>query len=276
VTIATYLTLLRIILVPVFVAVLLEPEFMLPEGRVLAVVILVVASLTDALDGYLARLRNEVTRLGKLLDPIADKLLISAGMIAIVQLDLAPAWMIVIILGREFAVSGLRLIAASEGYEIKVSHLGKFKMIAQVFALALLIFSPRTWPAGMFMLWVVMVLAIVSMMSYFQKFWVGMAPERRQQLSKRRTLREIREEVIRTTRTLRELRRQRKLEKRLARREGRIASLRRRLAIARGAAHLPRGLQRTLSSMRRKRPTSETPPRSNGERRPSPMPANGK
>lgn len=267
-TIATYLTLLRIILVPVFVAVLLEPEFMLPEGRLLAVVILVVASLTDALDGYLARARNEVTRLGKLLDPIADKLLISAGMIAIVQLGLAPAWMVVIILGREFAVSGLRLIAASEGYEIKVSPLGKFKMIAQVFALGLLIFSPRTWPAGIFMLWVVMVLAIVSMAAYFQKFWTGMAPERREQLSHRRSLREIKEEVVRTTRAIREIRRQRKLEKRLVRREGRIANLRRRLAIARGTAHIPKGLQRTLASMRRKRPASD--------RRGSPMPMNGK
>lgn len=187
------------------------------NGRLIAVIILLIASLTDALDGYLARVRNEVTRLGKLLDPIADKMLIAAAMISVVQLGYAPAWMIVIILSREFAVSGIRLIAASEGYEISVSHYGKFKMIAQVVAVALLIYSPETEQYGVWMLYVVMVLAIVSMGIYFMKFWKGMQPDRQAQLKKRRTFKEIRTQVVSTTRSVREYHLLKKLERKEAR-----------------------------------------------------------
>ena len=99
------------------------------------------AALTDYLDGRIARSRGQVTRLGQLLDPIADKLLISAALISLVENQLAPAWAVVIIIGREFAVTGLRSIAAVEGVVISASKMGKFKMLAQVVTVALLIVS---------------------------------------------------------------------------------------------------------------------------------------
>lgn len=257
-TIANYITVLRIILVPVFVAVLLDPGFLALEARWLAVVILAVAAFTDALDGYLARVRNEVTRLGKLLDPIADKLLISAAFISIVQLGLAPAWIVVIILGREFAVSGLRLIAASEGFQISVSNMGKFKMVVQVLAIGLLIFSAQTREFGLLLLYVVMALALISMGIYFQKFWIGMQPERREQLSKRRTLSEIKEEVISTTRSLKKYRRERKLERRERIRQRRFKRLKRRMALAARKRSEHRSPFRRLVSLRRKTTSLKT------------------
>jgi CDP-diacylglycerol--glycerol-3-phosphate 3-phosphatidyltransferase len=197
-TISNYITLLRIVLIPVLVAVLLEPSYSDSTTRLLAVIILLVASLTDALDGYLARARNEVTRLGMLLDPIADKLLISAAFISLVQLGYAPAWMVVVIIGREFAVSGMRLIAADEGFTIHVSYVGKFKMVTQVIAAALLIYSPQTRPLGTFFLYIVLLLSVVSMVMYFQGFLSGMSPERRQQLSQRRSLKEVGQDILKT------------------------------------------------------------------------------
>ena len=138
------LTLLRIFIVPLLVVVLLTPFsenwFGVPR-HVLGVVRFLGAALTDYLDGRLARSRGQVTRLGQLLDPIADKLLISAALISLVENQLAPAWAVVIIIGREFAVTGLRSIAAVEGVVISASKMGKFKMLAQVVTVALLIAS---------------------------------------------------------------------------------------------------------------------------------------
>ncbi len=138
------LTLLRIFIVPLLVAVLLTPFsenwFGVPR-HILGVVVFLGAALTDYLDGHFARSRDQVTRLGKLLDPIADKLLISAALISLVENQLAPAWAVVIIIGREFAVTGLRSIAAAEGVVISASKMGKFKMLAQVVTVALLIAS---------------------------------------------------------------------------------------------------------------------------------------
>ena len=138
------LTLLRIFIVPLLVVVLLTPFseswFGLPR-HVLGVVMFLGAALTDFLDGHFARRRDQVTRLGQLLDPIADKLLISAALISLVENQLAPAWAVVIILGREFAVTGLRSIAATEGVVISASRMGKFKMVAQVATVSLLIAS---------------------------------------------------------------------------------------------------------------------------------------
>jgi CDP-diacylglycerol--glycerol-3-phosphate 3-phosphatidyltransferase len=219
--IANYLTLLRIFLVPLLVAVLLtgrsDHDFLTYNARILAVAIFAVAALTDMLDGYLARLRNEVTRLGKLLDPIADKLLISAAFVSLVQLRLAPAWIVVIILGREFAVSGLRLIAASEGYEIRVSSFGKYKMFAQVFAVGFLILSSETYIFGLAFLYLVMILSVVSMVGYIGKFWRGMQPELRRQLRRRRTFREMKEQMVSTARAFRRRRRERRIRRRLRR-----------------------------------------------------------
>jgi CDP-diacylglycerol--glycerol-3-phosphate 3-phosphatidyltransferase len=136
------LTLLRIFIVPVLVAVLLTPlsEHWLGVPRHIAgLVLFLAASFTDFLDGHLARSRNQVSTLGKLLDPLADKLLIAAALIALVENRLAPAWATVIIIGREFAVTGLRSIAASEGVVIAAQWSGKIKMWAQVLAVAFLI-----------------------------------------------------------------------------------------------------------------------------------------
>lgn len=138
------LTLSRIFIVPLLVVVLLTPvsENWLGVPRyLLGVSIFVAAALTDYFDGKLARSWKQVSTLGKLLDPIADKLLISAALISLVENHLAPAWAVVIIVGREFAVTGLRSIAATEGVIISASKMGKFKMVAQVVTVGLLILS---------------------------------------------------------------------------------------------------------------------------------------
>ncbi len=138
------LTLSRIFVVPLLVVVLLTPfseEWLGVQRHLLGVSLFLAAAFTDFLDGHLARRRDQVSRLGKLLDPIADKLLISAALISLVENRLAPAWAVVIIVGREFAVSGLRSIAAADGVIIAASKMGKLKMMAQVVAVALLIVS---------------------------------------------------------------------------------------------------------------------------------------
>lgn len=164
------LTLFRIFLVPFLVVVLLT-KF---SGReYVGLGIFLVAALTDFLDGYFARRRNQITRLGALLDPIADKLLMSAAFISLVEIGLAKAWMIVIIIGREFAVSGLRSIAAQQGVTIAASPLGKGKTISQVIAIAVLILGYQLGEfhfIGTVLLWIVMVFALASGVDYFLKF----------------------------------------------------------------------------------------------------------
>ena len=138
------LTLSRIFVVPFLVVVLLTPfseNWLGVPRHILGVTLFLAAALTDYLDGRIARSRHQVSQLGKLLDPIADKLLISAALISLVENRLAPAWAVVIIIGREFAVSGLRSIAAEGGVVIAASRMGKFKMMSQVVAVALLIVS---------------------------------------------------------------------------------------------------------------------------------------
>jgi CDP-diacylglycerol--glycerol-3-phosphate 3-phosphatidyltransferase len=172
------LTLVRMFLVPLLVVVLLT-EF---EGRrilgvpkeLVGAAIFALASLTDWLDGYLARRRQQVTWLGQMLDPIADKLLISAALVSLVQLDLAPAWMVALIIGREFAVTGLRSVAYTRGITMPASPLGKLKMASQVTAILLLILGsgPLPWlaPLGYVALWVVMLAAAVSGVDYYWRF----------------------------------------------------------------------------------------------------------
>jgi len=174
------LTILRIFFVPLLVAVLVQENLRLDLGSLtitsefLALTIFLAAAGTDLLDGYLARRWGQVTTVGTLLDPIADKLLISAAMISCVQVHLMPAWMAIIIVGREFAVTGLRSIAAAEGYTIKASDLGKTKMVTQVIAVSLLLASIH-WPqlrrAAHWWLWGVVLFAVVSAADYFVKFW---------------------------------------------------------------------------------------------------------
>lgn len=175
------LTLFRIFLVPFLVVVLLT-KFTGREFVGLGIFLL--AAITDFLDGWLARRQGKITRLGTLLDPIADKLLMSAAFISLVEMDSThvPAWMVVIIIGREFAVSGLRSIASQHGVLIAASPLGKGKMISQVVAISLLILGyelDRVGSAvgigelrltGTVALWVVMVFALLSGVDYFAKF----------------------------------------------------------------------------------------------------------
>ncbi|MGI8786462.1 MAG: CDP-diacylglycerol--glycerol-3-phosphate 3-phosphatidyltransferase [Pyrinomonadaceae bacterium] len=137
-----YLTLARIFFVPLLVVILLTPfaeEWFGISSYALAIGIFLAAAFTDILDGHLARRRNQVSNLGKLLDPIADKLLISAALIVLVEKHLAPAWAVVIILGREFVVTGLRSIAATEGIVIAAQKIGKIKMWAQCVAIVSLL-----------------------------------------------------------------------------------------------------------------------------------------
>ena len=137
-----YLTLARILLVPLLVVILLtsfaENLFGI-SGYALAIGIFLAASLTDILDGHLARKRNQVSNFGKLLDPIADKLLVSAALIVLVEKHLAPAWVVVVILGREFIVTGLRSVAAADGIVIQAQTSGKIKMWAQCVAIVALL-----------------------------------------------------------------------------------------------------------------------------------------
>jgi len=142
VNLPNYITLSRILIVPLLVVVLLTPiaeHWLGISGYALAIVIFLIASLTDILDGQLARRRNQVSTLGKFLDPIADKLLVSAALIVLVEKHLAPSWAVVVILGREFIVTGLRSIAVSEGIVIQARSLGKIKMWAQCVAIVALL-----------------------------------------------------------------------------------------------------------------------------------------
>ena len=190
------LTILRIFFVPFLVAVLVEQDLqiewrgaVLVSNAFLALGIFLAAACTDLLDGYLARRWKQITTVGTLLDPIADKLLISAALVSLVQIRRVPAWMVVLIIGREFAVSGLRSIAAAEGYTIKASDLGKTKMITQVTAISMVLLSIR-WPGlnGFAMLWMwgVVIFGMASAIQYFLKFWgkvdSSIKHRRRQQL----------------------------------------------------------------------------------------------
>ncbi|NNE67580.1 MAG: CDP-diacylglycerol--glycerol-3-phosphate 3-phosphatidyltransferase [Pyrinomonadaceae bacterium] len=144
-----YLTLGRIFLVPLLVVVLLTPyaeEWFGVSSYVLAIAIFLIASLTDILDGHIARRRKQVSKVGALLDPIADKLLVSAVLIVLVEKNLAPAWAVVVILGREFVVTGLRSVAASEGIVISAQSVGKIKMWFQCIAIVALLVAGANSP----------------------------------------------------------------------------------------------------------------------------------
>jgi CDP-diacylglycerol--glycerol-3-phosphate 3-phosphatidyltransferase len=203
------LTLARIFLVPIVVVVLLWGASLF-----------LVAALTDMLDGYLARRRKQVTTLGRLLDPIADKLLISAALVSLVQLGIAPAWMVVIIIGREFAVSGLRSIAAHEGFSVEVSPLGKGKMVTQVAAVVGLILGHRYhgWveETANILLWAVVFFALVSMVQYFREFWSKLDSNIKYREKRRERVKERRRQFAAQRRELGRLRRLEKLHKREA------------------------------------------------------------
>ena len=165
------LTLLRIFFVPLLVVLLLTKGH---NMDLWAVGVFLLAAATDLFDGYLARKRGQITTLGILLDPIADKLLVSSALISLVELRLIPAWMVVIIVGREFAVTGLRGIASAEGFALEASELGKTKMVFQVVAISVIVLERRhaaLHPLGELLLWVVVVFALASAVQYFWDFW---------------------------------------------------------------------------------------------------------
>ena len=202
------LTLARIFLIPLVVAVLLTKE--LGNWAFWGTGLFLAAALTDLADGYVARRRRQVTTLGRLLDPIADKLLISSALISLVQLDIAPAWMVVIIIGREFAVSGLRSIAAHEGFTIDASRLGKGKMVTQVAAIVGLIlghaYGGWVHVTARLLLWVVVFFALVSMLQYFREFWARLDSSIKNRESRRLRILERRRQRIAERRELRRLR----------------------------------------------------------------------
>ncbi|WP_243289812.1 CDP-diacylglycerol--glycerol-3-phosphate 3-phosphatidyltransferase [Bacillus sp. FJAT-47783] len=177
------ITIARILLIPFFMIVMLAPFDwgMLQIGaesievtHFVGALIFIIASTTDWIDGHFARKYNLVTNLGKFLDPLADKLLVSAALIILVEMGLAPSWMVIIIISREFAVTGLRLILAGEGEVVAANMLGKIKTWAQIVAVSALLlhnlpFSLIGFPFAMIALWIAVIFTIVSGWDYFMK-----------------------------------------------------------------------------------------------------------
>lgn len=165
---ANKLTILRILLVPVFMIFLLNK---FPYGDAIAAGIFIFAAITDTLDGYIARKKNMITNFGKLMDPLADKLLVSAALISLVQMGRIPAWMVVVIIAREFTISILRALAASEGVVIAASKWGKMKTITQIIAIVAMLlnnfpFSYIGFPFDTVMMYVAVAMTIFSGVDY--------------------------------------------------------------------------------------------------------------
>jgi CDP-diacylglycerol--glycerol-3-phosphate 3-phosphatidyltransferase len=166
------LTITRILVIPLILILLFYP------GRVfqlLAALLFVAAAVTDTLDGYLARRRGVVTTLGKFLDPLADKLLIVTALIALIPTRDIPTWMVIVIVGREIAITGLRGIAVSQGIIISASTLGKYKTVFESASISFLIlngsyFTINFRPIGMVLLWIALVIAVISGVDYFRKY----------------------------------------------------------------------------------------------------------
>lgn len=189
------LTLLRIFFVPLLVAALVTDNQVIGIGGLqvpneyAALGIFLCAAFTDLLDGYLARRWKQTTTVGTLLDPIADKLLISSALVSLVQVHVIAGWMAILVIGREFAVTGLRGIAAASGITIKASDLGKTKMLAQVIATSLMMLSMRHAefiPYANLWMWGVVFFGVASAIQYFLKFWwqldLDIKTRRRQEL----------------------------------------------------------------------------------------------
>lgn len=177
------ITVSRVILIPVFMVFMLADFGMgqltiggttLPIGHLIGGLIFIFASATDWLDGYIARKNNLVTNMGKFLDPLADKLLVSAAFIILVEFGLAPSWVVIIIISREFAVTGLRLLLAGEGEVVAANQLGKIKTVTQILAISSLLlnnifFEAINFPFGTIMLYICLFFTIWSGFDYFMK-----------------------------------------------------------------------------------------------------------
>ena len=169
------LSLSRILSVPVFIVLMLEPS---PVRTLAAGIVFSLASATDWLDGYLARKWGQVTKMGKLLDPIADKILIMSALVILVELrpEIVHSWMAILIIGREFAVTGLRAIASSDGIIIPAETVGKYKVGAQITTVLALLLDyafTRNWmrDLGSYALWIAMILSVYSALQYFRTYW---------------------------------------------------------------------------------------------------------
>ena len=165
------LTMFRVILIPFFVFFLLAPYFE-GYGNYIAVAIFIVASLTDLLDGKIARKYNLVTNFGKFMDPLADKLLVCSAMICLIELGLLPAWIVIIIIAREFIISGFRLIASDNGVVIAASYWGKFKTTFQMLMVIVLLLNfdiPAFKILGTVLIWIATILTVVSLIDYIVK-----------------------------------------------------------------------------------------------------------
>ncbi|KHE67572.1 CDP-diacylglycerol--glycerol-3-phosphate 3-phosphatidyltransferase [Halobacillus sp. BBL2006] len=179
------ITISRILLIPIFIILMSVPfnwgsfqmgEAELPVSHLAGAILFIIASTTDWIDGYIARKYNLVTNLGKFLDPLADKLLVSAALILLVEIGLAPAWIVIAIISREFAVTGLRLVAAGEGTVLAASQMGKLKTWIQIIAISLLLL--HNWPLafvgfplGTIVLYLALIITVYSGYDYFQKNW---------------------------------------------------------------------------------------------------------
>jgi CDP-diacylglycerol--glycerol-3-phosphate 3-phosphatidyltransferase len=160
---ANKITLLRIILVPVF---LIFIAVKIPYGVYIATAVFIIAAVTEKLDGYIARSRNQITTLGKFMDPLADKLLVSSALISLTELGRLPAWVVMIIIAREFAVTGLRSIAASDGTIISSSWWGKLKTTIQIIAITAALIN---LPYYNILIWLAVAITIISGVDYFYK-----------------------------------------------------------------------------------------------------------
>ena len=162
------LTMFRVILIPFLIVFLLIP--ITPYDKWIALAIFVIASLTDLLDGKIARKYNLVTNFGKFMDPLADKLLVCSALICLIELDKIPSWMVIIIIAREFIISGFRLVASDNGVVIAASYFGKFKTTFQMLAVCLMIADlPALHVVTQVVLWIAVILTVVSLIDYLVK-----------------------------------------------------------------------------------------------------------
>ena len=164
------LTILRVIMIPFFVAALLYDGGANQNMRYVAAAIFIIASLTDMLDGKIARKYNLVTNFGKFMDPLADKLLVCSALICLVELKELPAWMVIVIISREFIISGFRLVASDNGVVIAASYWGKFKTTFQMIAVVLLIVGiPALSMVTTAVVWIALILTVISLVDYIAK-----------------------------------------------------------------------------------------------------------
>ena len=164
------LTILRVIMIPFFVAALLYDGGANQNMRYVAAALFIIASLTDMLDGKIARKYNLVTNFGKFMDPLADKLLVCSALICMIELRELPAWMVIIIISREFIISGFRLVASDNGVVIAASYWGKFKTTFQMIGVVLLIFNiPALSTLTTIIVWIALALTVISLVDYIVK-----------------------------------------------------------------------------------------------------------